>query len=121
MKAILALTIAAVALASCAAVAAPQPPPADEPRIEALYGLTADKDGVKVRVGSNGCTKKEDFTFRTTRSLPPTLTFIRKTPDRCRSFVMGSAWLTFSYQELGVGKNEFHLGNPMTAWTGPGE
>jgi hypothetical protein len=121
MKAILALTLSAVALTACAATAAPQPVPADEPRVEAVYGLTAGKDGVKLRVSSNGCTKKADFSFRSTRSLPPTLTFVRQTPDRCQSFAQGSTWLTFSYEELGVGRSEFRLGNPVTAWTGPGE
>jgi len=46
---------------------------------------------------------------------------VRTKPDPCQSFAQGSTWLEFSYQDLGVAKAEFRLGNPVTPWTGPGD
>ena len=90
-------------------------------RIEAVYAIQADRNGVRVRVSSNGCTRKPDFQVQTQRSNPARITLIRRTPDRCNSFAQGSAWLTYSYGELGINaRNEFVLANPLTAWTGPG-
>jgi hypothetical protein len=90
-------------------------------RIEAVYAIQADRTSVRVRVSSNGCTRKQDFQVQTQRSNPSRITLIRRTPDRCRSFAQGSAWLTFSYGELRINpQDEFVFGNALTAWTGPG-
>jgi hypothetical protein len=114
-----------------------KPPPVDQPgderpyiqrgpdypqaRNEDLYAIQANRTGVRIRVSSNGCTKKTDFRAQVARSNPARLTFVRRTPDRCRSFAMGSVWLDFSYQELGLRvRDEFVVTNPLIAWTGPG-
>jgi len=113
------LIIPVLALSFIAATAEAQPRRPAQP--EALYGVTANRDGVKVRVSSNGCTKKDDFRVRATRSYPAQLSFVRTNPDRCQSFAQGSAWLTFSWRELGIRQGDFRVSNPLTAWTGPGE
>jgi len=90
-------------------------------RTEAVYAIQAERTGVRIRVSSNGCTRKQDFRLQVARSDPARITLERRTPDRCRSFAMGSAWLTFSYAELRISaRDPFVLTNPLTAWTGPG-
>ncbi len=114
---------------ACASGAAAQPKlggmvelPARD-KLEAVYAVQAGKQTVRVRVSSNGCTKKDDFLARLAESgPPPVILLIRRKPDQCRSFAMGSAWLDFSYAELGVERaRSFSLANPLTAWTGPGD
>ncbi|WP_372786353.1 hypothetical protein [Phenylobacterium sp.] len=114
---------AALALGGCATLA---PPPA-APRgplaeLEPLYSAVAGKDGLTIRVASNGCTRKADFTFYVERRPESaTLAFARKRVDMCRSFVMGRQEIVFPWSELGVDpRAQFFLLNPLTAWTGPG-
>ena len=110
-----------------------EPPPADRQgnyyrgpvpvatRGDRVYAVEARRNTLRVRVSSNGCTKKADFRVQVTRFQPARITFVRRTPDRCRSFAMGSIWLEFTYQDLGIsGRDDFVVTNPLTAWTGPG-
>jgi hypothetical protein len=104
------LGLSALALASCA-TAPPRPPAAISPgpgpaELEAVFAVSADGDGLTVRVSSNGCTRKEDFAFYVERKgAATTVAFARKRLDRCRSFARGHADLAFSYAELGLSRD----------------
>ena len=107
------LPLIAAILAGCATTA-----PAQPRRTEAVYAAVAGKEALRVRFSSNGCTKKEDFAIVRRGGA---VTFRRVTPDMCKSFAIGSVWIEFSYAELGVGRGDFTLGNPLTRWNGPGD
>jgi hypothetical protein len=109
------LVMLAAAIGGCAAAPADSARP---PQPEAVYAAIAGKDALRVRVSSNGCTEKQHF--RTERR-GGEIALRRVTPDHCKSFASGSVWLEFSYAELGVGREPFRLGNPLTPWMGPGE
>ena len=90
--------------------------------LEPIYAASAGRDGVTIRVASNGCTLKEDFTFFVERKGGEvTLAFGRKRLDRCQSFAVGNTDLSFSYAELGIEpRASVFVLNPLSAWTGPG-
>ena len=85
--------------------------------LEPLYLARADRQGLTIRVASNGCTRKEDFAFFVERKGEATsLAFGRKVLDPCRSFARGSTELTFSYGELGLNDQAaVFLLNPLVA------
>lgn len=116
--------LASLALGGCATAAAPPVVPARGPlaELEPLYSAVAGRDALTLRVASNGCTAKPDFTFyKEQRSGAVTLAFARKRVDMCRSFAMGQQEIAFSWAELGVDpRTPVFLLNPLTAWTGPG-
>jgi hypothetical protein len=123
--------LAALALTGCATagppVSTPAPsraqthPPAVFAELEPLYAVDARRDGMAIRVASNGCTAKGDFAFFVERKGEVvTLAFGRKRVDTCRSFAMGHADLIFTWAELGLTqRTPIFLLNPLTAWTGP--
>jgi hypothetical protein len=123
----LVLTAALVLLSGCATAPAPSPPPVLAPttplgELEPLYGVEAGRNGLSIRVASNGCTTKADFAhFVERRNGAVSLAFGRKRLDPCKSFAMGQVSLVFTYEELGLepGAPIFLL-NPLTPWTGPG-
>jgi hypothetical protein len=119
------LLFGALALSSCATVGAPKlVAPAGRPlaELEPLYMADARRDGITIRVSSNGCTAKTDFAAYVERGGCRTaLAFGRKHVDTCKSFAIGHTDLTFSWTELGVApRATIVLLNPLTAWTGPG-
>lgn len=82
---------------------------------EPLYAASFTRDGVVVRVNSNGCTKKEDFRAWTERrGGRPGLRFERVREDRCRALVPGGVDLVFGYEELGIDpRQEVTFVNPF--------
>ena len=82
--------------------------------LEALNAATAGPEGLRLRVASNGCTRKEDFAFYVDRAAaPPTVAFARKRVDGCHA-APGEVVLSFSYQELGVvGQGRLAVLNPV--------
>ena len=115
--------LASLALTGCATMA-PQPagPPPPLAELEPLYSALAGREGLTIRVASNGCTARPDFAFYVERrGGQATLAFARKHVDPCKSFAMGKAEIAFTWAELGLDPKapDFIL-NPMTAWTGPG-
>lgn len=117
--------LAAFALGGCATIA--NPPVAGPARqglgeLEPLYLAQAGRDALTIRVSSNGCTAKADFTFYVERRADGVaVAFGRKRIDPCRSFAMGHADLTFTWEELGLApRSPVLLLNPLAAWTGPG-
>ena len=113
--------LASLALAGCATTSR-QNSPTVLAELEPLYAATAGREALTIRVASNGCTAKPDFAvFVERRGEALTLAFGRKRLDSCKSFAMGHADLTFTWEELGVApRTPVHLLNPLTAWTGPG-
>ena len=117
--------VAALALGGCATT---REPPAIAPasaalgELEPLYSAQAGRQALVIRVASNGCTAKADFAFYVERrGEAVTLAFGRKRVDPCKSFAMGHAELTFTWEELGLApRTPVYLLNPLTAWTGPG-
>jgi hypothetical protein len=113
---------AALALAGCATMPAPRPaasPPYAE--LEPVYGASAGRDGLTLRVASNGCTSRPDFTFYVeTRGQAVQIAFARRRIDACKSFARGKTELTFTWAELGLDpRAPVFLLNPLLAWTGP--
>ena len=115
--------LAALALGGCATVAVmPAGPPAPLAELEPLYSAVAGRETLTIRVASNGCTAKPDFTFYVERKGGGvTLAFARKRVDACKSFAIGQTEIAFTWAELGLDPNgPVFLLNPVTAWTGPG-
>jgi hypothetical protein len=117
------LLVALAALGGC--MTAPQPviqPAAALAELEPLYSANAGRDALTIRVSSNGCTAKADFSFYVERRAGAvTLAFGRKRLDTCKSFAMGSTELAFTWSELGLeARTPVLLLNPLAAWTGPG-
>lgn len=116
--------LAALALAGCATAPPPRilaPPGAGLAELEPLYLARAERDTLTIRVSSNGCTAKADFTFYVERKgEAATLAFGRKRVDRCRSFAAGHADLSFTWEELGLPAHApVFLLNPLVSWPGP--
>jgi len=116
---------AALALGGCATVAEPppvRPAPGALAELEPLYSAHAGRHALVIRVASNGCTAKADFAFYVERRGDAvTLAFGRKRIDPCKSFAIGQAELTFTWEELGLSSHApVFLLNPLRAWTGPG-
>jgi hypothetical protein len=115
--------LASLALSGCATMA-PQPagPPMPLAELEPLYSAVAGREGLTIRVASNGCTARPDFAFYVERrGGQATLAFARKHVDPCKSFAMGKAEIAFTWAELGLDpRAPVFLLNPVTAWTGPG-
>ena len=117
--------LAALELGCCATGGArPEVAPAHGPlaELEPLYSVVAGREALTIRVASNGCTAKPDFTFYVERRAgAASLAFARKHVDPCRSFAMGRQEMAFSWSELGLDpRAPVFLLNPLVAWTGPG-
>ncbi|MFL5296341.1 MAG: hypothetical protein ACJ798_08165 [Phenylobacterium sp.] len=115
--------LASLALGGCATVGVtPAGSPAPLAELEPLYSAVAGREALTIRVASNGCTAKPDFTFFLERRAGTVaLAFARKHVDACKSFAMGQAELAFTWAELGVDpKGAVFVLNPLAAWTGPG-
>ena len=78
-------------------------PGAGPAELEAIYAVTATRQGLTVRVASNGCTAKPDFAFFVERKGgATTVAFARKRLDTCRTIRAGHADLEFTLQEMGI-------------------
>lgn len=88
--------------------------------LEPVYAVEMRPDGLRLEVGSNGCTRKEDFAFFVERRGRGTsVAFARRTLDNCKSFAMGKTEIAFSWKELGLpGRDNVRVINPMTPWPG---
>lgn len=91
------------------------------PDIEPVYGVTVGKQGVTVRLASNGCTRKSDLTVAVGKSSArPLLLIARKHPDTCKSFAAGHAEVAWSFEELALEPGQpFSLANPLVADPSP--
>lgn len=101
------LGLGALALSGCVSRPSPVPiaisPGAGPGELEAIYAVTATRQGLTVRVSSNGCTAKADFAFFVERKGgATTVAFARKRIDTCRTIMAGHADLSFSLSELGI-------------------
>jgi hypothetical protein len=87
------------------------------PAIEPVYGVSAGRAGVTVRMASNGCTHKGDLTIALSKGQRPLLLIARKHPDTCRT--PGRAEIVFTWEELGLKPGQaFSFANPLVAEPG---
>ena len=91
------------------------------PDIEPVYGVSVGKQGVTIRLASNGCTKKSDLTVAVSKHpARPLMLIARKHPDTCKSFAAGRAEVVYSFEELGLEPGQaFSLANPLIGDPGP--
>jgi hypothetical protein len=97
----------------------PTPPSLEE--LEPVYAVTATPQGLTIRVGSKGCTRKADFAFMLERRLDSaSVAFGRKPVAACKGGGAGRTDLTFSYDELGVAANStLFVLNPLAVPAAP--
>ena len=114
--------LSALALIGCAA-GTPGVRAADAvlAELEPIYRVDARREAIVISVASNGCTRRDDFTFHVeTKGQATTLAFARKRLDTCQSFAMGRTDLTFTWEELGVApRTPVALLNPLIQWPYP--
>jgi hypothetical protein len=112
------------ALGGCAtappAVRIVAPAGAPLPELEPLQRIEAGRDALTIRVTSNGCTTKADFTFYLERKGEAvTLAFGRRKLDACRAAAPQNVDLTFTWAELGVApRTPVFLLNPVLGGAG---
>jgi hypothetical protein len=99
--------LGALTLCGCVSRPAPLPvavsPGAGPAELEPVYAVSASRQGLSVRVASNGCTSKADFAFFVERrGGATTVAFARGRLDSCRTIRAGHADLEFSLAELGI-------------------
>lgn len=99
--------LGALALSGCVTRPGPVPiavsPGAGPGELEPIYAVNATRQGLTVRVASNGCTAKADFAFFVERKDgATTVAFARRRLDQCRTIRAGHADLEFSLSELGI-------------------
>lgn len=101
-----------LALAASAVQARPHGPPA-APTVEPIHGARVDAEGLTLRVGSNGCTRKESFRMRVRGpARRPVVTALRVRPDYCKA-MFRIVEFTWTRQELGVRPGaRIRVGNP---------
>lgn len=88
---------------------------AEIPGLEPVYGVSANRAGVTVRLPSNGCTRKTDLTLAISKGQPrPTVLVARRRPDACST--PGRAEITYTWEELGLKAGQaFSFANPLIA------
>jgi len=80
----------------------PQRVTAQAEALETLSAARFEAGGVIIRVGSNGCTRTQDFAVEVETGATIALTFNREQPDVCRAFLPEGVELRWSYEELGL-------------------
>jgi len=115
--------LSALALIGCATAAPPPVRAADQvlAELEPVFRADARREAIVISVTSNGCTKREDFTFHVEKTeRAATVAFARKRLDPCRSIAIGRVELTFTWAELGLEpRTPVALLNPLIAWPYP--
>ena len=110
-------------LAGCATTPPPVMAPASAyEELEPVFAVSSAYEAISIRVSSNGCTTRADFTFYVERrGGGAAVAFARTKPDNCRSFARGYAEIVFPFAELGVEpQTPLFLLNPFERWYGPG-
>jgi hypothetical protein len=80
---------------------------------EPIYGVIVKDDGLDVRVSSGGCTAAEHFTAWIEPGKTELVHLVRLQEDSCEAWVPAGELLHFTWQQLGVTKNEARLVNPL--------
>lgn len=120
LKPVLTALLLAPTLSACVVIDAGEGGAVDldlrsKPAAEPVHAVAFTREGVAVRVNSNGCTKKEDFEARVDRGgLRPTLKLVREVEDRCRALLPDGVDLRWTYEELGLDpRQDVAVGNPF--------
>ncbi|AAK24479.1 hypothetical protein [Caulobacter vibrioides] len=113
-------TLAALSLAGCATLPTLSTPEAGEtwPELEPLLSVTPGREGLSIRVRSQGCAAKSDFVFRVDRDRGrAVVAFARRRLETCRG-AKGEATLSFSYVDLGLSaRDRIVVANPIAPRT----
>ena len=84
--------------------------------VETVIGYKADGSGIVFQVYNGGCTQKDEFFVEVKRdnSHESNVTLYRKKLDRCKAFFPYGLKIEFSYESLGIRRNEvFKISNPI--------
>ena len=88
-----------------------------EPReLESVHGVRFEREQALVRVTSNGCTEKSDFSVEIVDggAMAGEMTLVRDEPDNCRALIAEGVELSWSYEELGLERGAaLVLANPL--------
>ena len=88
-----------------------------EPReLESVHGVRFERDQALVRVTSNGCTEKSDFSVEIVDggAMAGEMTLVRNEADLCRALIAEGVELSWSYDELGLERGAaLVLANPL--------
>lgn len=74
--------------------------------LEAVRKVDFDGQRLTVVVGSNGCTEASSFEVRIKDGDPAELTLTRRSPDLCKALVPEGKTVSWTYEELGVGRGQ---------------
>lgn len=84
--------------------------------LESVHGVRFERDQAVVRVTSNGCTEKSDFSVEIVDGgdMAGEMTLIRNEPDHCRALIAEGVELSWTYAELGLERGAaLVLANPL--------
>lgn len=88
-----------------------------EPReLESVHGVRFERDQAVVRVTSNGCTEKSDFSVQIVDGgdMAGEMALVRDEPDPCRALIAEGVELSWTYAELGLERGAaLVLANPL--------
>jgi hypothetical protein len=105
-RALLAAGLAAAGALAMGSQALPQPRPPGLEVLEPLYAVNASARRLTIRVGTRGCTAKDDFSFLVDRrpGEPPQIAFGRRRAEDCRprKARLRQVDIAFTYEELGL-------------------
>jgi hypothetical protein len=81
---------------------------AAEPEI--IFGFITDMNGIYVQVSSGGCTSRSSFSVQSNKVKDRlNIVFVRSWSDPCRAFFPYSTVVHFTYEELGIDRNQKFL------------
>ncbi|MFN3816940.1 hypothetical protein [Brevundimonas sp.] len=84
--------------------------------LESVHGVRFERDQALVRVTSNGCTDKSDFSVEIVDggAMAGEMTLVRNEPDHCRALIAEGVELSWTYAELGLERGAaLVLANPL--------
>ncbi|MFN3536972.1 MAG: hypothetical protein ACK4Y4_05950 [Brevundimonas sp.] len=84
--------------------------------LESVHGVRFERDQALVRVTSNGCTDKSDFSVEIVDggAMAGEMTLVRSEPDHCRALIAEGVELSWTYAELGLERGAaLVLANPL--------
>lgn len=87
-----------------------------EKHLETIIGYSIDQNGIVFQVYDGGCTRAEDFDIQVEKSTgkKTDITLYRHKFDPCKAFFPYGRKIRFSFDAMGINKNEaFKIRNPI--------